>query len=477
MLGAKGDGVTNDHAAITSAMEYLNGAGTVRLNPRKTYVVDSNLTIPKGVTLNGGYTHPTFPGWNPLISWSLLGGIALNAAASIILLGGAGLANCFIKRKGMALPAADASAFAGTAVRFASRQDAQVAKDLFIVGFATAIIVNDDRGGVTPQTSRYTIERIWFDCTAGIDVDTSYDTARIRDVHGWPFATIETYSAGGSSNPALIMRAGSGFKVRGAADDLQIDGVLMYGFATNFDFASTGAINIGRIWSDHPANQAGTRGISFGNNVTGLSIANASVWGAETCVVAEMASTEHVKIGTLHTQMCATGIALTSGTLLVGQHYCKTATRAISFGSTNARVKIGQAYYEAITAEPFALPASFNYLNAAIQQLFWDGAAGAVLFGVDRGAVAGIASSDPLNLPPAGDFVVVTGTTGFGQLTGGYAGRQVTLLFQAALTVFNGSGSANSMRLAGNANFTAAANSTLTLRHTGSNWVEVCRAA
>ena len=48
-------------------------------------------------------------------------------------------------------------------------------------------------------------------------------------------------------------------------------------------------------------------------------------------------------------------------------------------------------------------------------------------------------------------------------------GREVTLKFSGALTVFDG----GSMNLAGN--FSATANDILTLRHDGSSWLEVSR--
>lgn len=83
-----------------------------------------------------------------------------------------------------------------------------------------------------------------------------------------------------------------------------------------------------------------------------------------------------------------------------------------------------------------------------------------------------IASAATIDLPEAGDYFTVTGTTGISTINGGYRGRLVTLQFSAALTVTDGGGAGN-MNLAGN--YVTAAGSVLTLRHTGGQWVEVAR--
>jgi hypothetical protein len=86
----------------------------------------------------------------------------------------------------------------------------------------------------------------------------------------------------------------------------------------------------------------------------------------------------------------------------------------------------------------------------------------------------GLNSADPLNLPEIGDVFKIYGTTVFGNLYKGWAGRKVTLVFDGILTVYNGTNTYN-MQLSSGANFTTANGSTLTLVSDGDRWYEVSR--
>jgi hypothetical protein len=86
-----------------------------------------------------------------------------------------------------------------------------------------------------------------------------------------------------------------------------------------------------------------------------------------------------------------------------------------------------------------------------------------------------VASADPLPLLGASNVYNVTGTTNFGGISNGYAGRTVTLIFSGALTVFNNLGGTTTVSLNAAANFTTAANNTLTLAHNGTRWYEIGR--
>jgi hypothetical protein len=59
----------------------------------------------------------------------------------------------------------------------------------------------------------------------------------------------------------------------------------------------------------------------------------------------------------------------------------------------------------------------------------------------------------------------------------GWMGREVTLIFNGSLTVFSGTSAPQNMRLSGGANFSASANSSLTLKHDGVQWYEIGRSA
>jgi len=86
-------------------------------------------------------------------------------------------------------------------------------------------------------------------------------------------------------------------------------------------------------------------------------------------------------------------------------------------------------------------------------------------------------SANPIVLPFDGSTFNISGTTSTGLLAAGRKGRVVTLIFAGALTVSSGTGTFNSIRLAGGLNFTSAAGSTLTIRHNGVQWYEIGRSA
>jgi hypothetical protein len=90
---------------------------------------------------------------------------------------------------------------------------------------------------------------------------------------------------------------------------------------------------------------------------------------------------------------------------------------------------------------------------------------------------ATVASADPLPIAAQGEIVNVTGTTNFGTIAGGADGRQVTLIFGGALTVFTGTATSGSVRLSGAVNFSPTAGGTLTIRHNGVQWYEIGRSA
>lgn len=89
---------------------------------------------------------------------------------------------------------------------------------------------------------------------------------------------------------------------------------------------------------------------------------------------------------------------------------------------------------------------------------------------IGTGTSATVASATTLTIPPTQDVVTVTGTIGITNIVAtGNAGRRVTLIFAAALTVTDG----GNIKLA--SNFTTTADDTLTLACDGTNWHEVAR--
>ena len=57
--GAKGDGVTDDTAAFTAALNAVGGQGGTVFAPTGNYMIKSHLVVPPNVTLEGVWTIPT----------------------------------------------------------------------------------------------------------------------------------------------------------------------------------------------------------------------------------------------------------------------------------------------------------------------------------------------------------------------------------------------------------------------------------
>lgn len=86
-----------------------------------------------------------------------------------------------------------------------------------------------------------------------------------------------------------------------------------------------------------------------------------------------------------------------------------------------------------------------------------------------------VSSASTISLPTAHDLVSISGTTSITTInTSGHSGRRVTLFFQGALTVVRGS---TIILNAGLGNFVTTANDTLTLVCDGLYWYEVARSA
>ena len=201
-FGAKGDGVTDDTAAIQNAINYVFalGGGKISLSEGRYLISSANLYVRAGVTLDGGWESPgmPLPYTNATLS-GLKGTIVLSSSYSIVLSGLAGelsgssaLRGLYILRSGLTLPSntteatAAVAAFAGTAIILGAAAgnygyDCYVGHCM-ILGFAQAISGS--------YCARYTIEFVKGDCTAGIYTTQVWDIGRIRHCHFWPFVTV-----------------------------------------------------------------------------------------------------------------------------------------------------------------------------------------------------------------------------------------------------------------------------------------------
>ncbi|UFN49516.1 hypothetical protein LPC08_02390 [Roseomonas sp. OT10] len=210
--GARGDGVTDDAAAIQAAIDAAaeQGGGTVQLGPKRYLVAGAELDIRPNVTLAGGISPGAqrAEGDYRAVPYTLL----LDPARTIRLRRNAGLVGVAVIRRGLAPPATLREAltmvagFAGTAVTIGdgtnhNGSDAR-AESLLILGFDQAVR--------SVYNARVQLRDIAGDNRNGIRLEQSYDISRLRGIHFWPFLT------GNLSNLSLVSRSVSGLANNGA---------------------------------------------------------------------------------------------------------------------------------------------------------------------------------------------------------------------------------------------------------------------
>lgn len=470
-FGAVGDGVTDDTTAISNACTALGTAGgTVHIPDSFRCLVDSNLTIPVNVSLKGPHEFVGTPGDNVTADYSTMGGaLIVNSAATITQSSNSSLHGLLIHRKGMTFPAADSSAFAGTAITIGGN-DVGVSHCL-ILGFAQAI--------TSTSRHRQKIDYVSFDCTAGISITGSNDTLHIKNCHGWPFATIATFEVSGVNS--VIQRGGTAFLLTTCNDWGKLTDCFSFGYLRGFKITDSNAITLTGCGADDTSN-AGTpdHASSAGFEVNGTS-KEVRLIGCQAAAKATAGFIINTSAGFVthmlgcNSWVCTTqAIALVAGDLnWIGCTH-RSSTNGITVSSTASRVMRSNNRFDTITTP----------LNCAagVTLMFGGGDDFATLAAGTAPASANmilptVASATPLNLPATGEAFNVTGNTGWTLLAGGHAGRRVTLFFASTPTLTNGTGATGNMRLSGAANFVATAGSTISLMHNGVQWFEVGRSA
>ena len=428
IAGAVCDGTTDDRVAIETAASALSAkGGTIRLPPGRLCYL-SGLTLPANVTLDGGFRLPDNPyGSNSVAAYATLGGIALSPSGTIALGANAAVQNVFIKRAGMTFPAADTSAFAGTAITFAGADGPRIS-NVMTVGFNTCV------GESGFSVSRYRIEGLYCHGINGEMINLpSWDSSIIRDVHNWPFAA-QPYT----TCPALTT-TGHGLHLAGAQDDTTVDNVLSLGYARGFWLGQTGSISMGKIWADYPAGCAlssGSVGVWIDTYTTGVLIDQLWAWSSEQGVVLNMTAGAKLKVSSLFVaNTTGDGVSIAGGDLhasmaefkLIGGH-------AYSIGSAASHL-YSRGTAETVSGATLVAAGSSIDPNNLDVVFMSDKADGLAVF-PDNLVPTSVASGTAINLPINARSVTVTGTANINRLNGTWGGRAIRLRFADAAVVY-----------------------------------------
>jgi hypothetical protein len=216
-FGAVGDGVTDDTAAVQAALDSLATGGVVFM-PAGVYKIDADLTVPNGVTLDGGIRNPD-PGraGNPP-ALARTPRIALASSATITLRNGSAIQGLYIQRQGL-VAGEDPTTWTGTAITVLGNGTFQ--GDLFVAGFnrwCDATSALDDE-----RCARLRAERVLFDCRNGIVVSQCFDIPYLMECHGNDLTSATT-----------TLRDGVGFEISNEVDWARVTNCFTYGYAVGF---------------------------------------------------------------------------------------------------------------------------------------------------------------------------------------------------------------------------------------------------
>jgi len=467
--GADPTGVADSTTALTNAIAAAGIGGTVAISYGDKYLINSNLTINNNVSILGPNSFVgTMTSNSESASYASLGGaLILNSAATITVNAGASIKGFLIYCSGMTFPATDSSSFAGTAITIGG-DDATIS-DCMILGFVQGITSNGFQ--------RLSCIDVRGDNVAGIYINNSQDTARIVRCHMWPFAV---FRAGVTA--AQMQRSGAAYKIDSSNDWAIFDKCLSYGYATGFIANSSDSVTFLMCEADNTA-----LGFGVGFQATGTCVdllfqscrAAAQIQGFQISMtagagviarVAECTAWGNTTHGLLVAAASGGDCQIMGGEFRNNPNHISIASATPLVDIDNVRFDTSSIIYNiSVSTTNVRIGAFNNYGGLA--------AGGQPVGTVANAAVPSVASASAISLPPNATDVIITGTTGIGTINAGWAGRVVTLYFSAALSVFSSTGAANAVKLNSGATFTAAANSTLTIRHNGVQWFEIGRNA
>lgn len=471
-FGVIGNGTSLDTVGMQAGLNALATTGG-NLNLGGCTVRTAALNTPAGVSLIGNLINPDPRDGELLLDYTDT--ILLNGSAATVTLNETSQLNGLkIVPHGMTFPqaAAAVATWVGTAVTFAAGAHGAGFNNCAIVGFARAS--NMATSSFTEQTQ---ISNVAIDCLAGIKIVSGTDRLTLNNVRCWPTASI------GLSSPtdADLWRSGTAFDLDATfgIDAPNLTNCFSYGYAIGFHLDSVnGAVLINCV-ADYTVTNSGTivgfsiegdtaitsligcrayrqvRGLVFNPN---QSIHYLTISGG--CSF-EYSEDEHIYL--LNGSGSITNSFFTNVTVStpygIRAHNCTGSSRFFVGGNnfnfcTNAYANTGT------TPGNVIIPGQ-NSVTGNGTNLFLGGGIGTY------------ASATTVAIPASENVFFVSGTTTIANFNTAfaYAGREITVIFLASLTVTNSSG----LKLAGAGDFSATANDALTLVWGGSAWYEKCR--
>lgn len=449
-FGQVGQG--NDVSLINQAMAAAGNGGKVVLEGR--YDITTSITIPENVRLEGTFNpFGQHPWQSPTQSHTINSTLILDPTQSIFLSAGSQLDSLSVIRAGTDKPEPDTSKFAGTAIMGIGTKenetDGVVLTNLQILGFNTAIYLH--------MCPRSVIDYVSGDNLSGIKFGVAYDVVRVKNTHFWPFHTT------GAAQPlAAHNRSGKAIWLSDRNDIAQFEGCFSYGYNVGIDLGQyVGTATFVNCHSDNTGQHPDSVGFNIDGPIDHTTFIGCSSYSNDNGYTCKPDATDNIYFtacrsvaNKVNGWRCVTGSVHLIGCEVEGSQHGVVVETAGSAYVTNSSFSDNTAHNIVSIGGGLVTESGNKFDNSAPTGGF---------------GLPVVMSADPLYLPPTGDKFIVVGNTGFGNLFNGWAGRDITIVFDTTLTVWDGA----SMHL--NGNLSATPGTTLKLLHTGSYWAEVSR--
>jgi hypothetical protein len=460
-FGAVGGGVVNDTAAFAAAAASFGVlGGTIHFS--KIHLIDSNLTLPDNVVICGPTLRVGSTGTSTTAPFANMAGLVVNSAVTIKIGAGAGLIGCLLRRKGMTFPAADSSAFAGTAVTVDGH-------DAFVDG---CIILGFERAVLSNGFQRFRAENTLVDCLNGFRIENSLDIPHITGCHCWPFATI--FSFGPASS---LHRSGIAYHLLNTVDWGMLTNNFSYGYLVGFKNENCNSVTYLACGADGTAAYANSTGFLDYGSSQEVAFVGCRAAGQDAGIVVNIDIGARAFVNGCEAWGNTAGpstinIAVNSGDLFVVGGMTRGGFHGVLVNNATSRVFVDDVCFNDHSLAPI-------YANVATTTVFIGdndygnySAGNAPFQSSISTSLPSVTAADPLNLPANGKSYTVTGNTNFGTINGGYAGRRITLDFAGTPTLFHGGGAPGGMKMKSGSNFAASSTTSISFLHNGSVWKE-----